>query len=180
VLTAVPFSSLLILDVRDDEIRKSLLRRLKRNGIDTARVDLRGREMLPDYFRAIGNVDVALDTFPYNGGTTTLDTLWMGVPVVALRGDRGIARGSYSILQSFGMPELIASDAEEYVEINCRLAASAEWRHRLRATLRDRLRASPLMDAPTFVSDLESAYRAAWIQWCASQSDDRPGEFQRE
>jgi predicted O-linked N-acetylglucosamine transferase (SPINDLY family) len=168
VLAAVPLASLVILDVRDKDIRKSLLRRLDRYRIDTARVVLREREMLPNYFRAIGNVDIALDTFPYNGATTTLDTLWMGVPVVALRGDRGIARGSYSILQSLAAPELIANSQDEYVDINCRLAVSPEWRNRLRVSLRDRLRASPLMDARRFVSDLESAYRAAWIRWCTS------------
>jgi predicted O-linked N-acetylglucosamine transferase (SPINDLY family) len=176
VLAAVSYASLMILDVRDKEVRKVLLRRLERYRIDPARVSLRGREAVPSYFQAIGNVDIALDTIPYNGGTTTLDTLWMGVPVVALRGDRGIARSSYSILQSLGAQELIASDAEEYVDINSRLAASRQWRHRLRASLRDRLRASPLMDAPRFVSDLEAAYRAAWVRYCAEapRSVSRP------
>jgi predicted O-linked N-acetylglucosamine transferase (SPINDLY family) len=166
LLTAVPKASLLILDVRDKEVRKMLLRRLDRYRIDPARVSLRGRESVPDYFSAIGNVDIALDTIPYNGGTTTLDTLWMGVPVVALYGDRGIARGSYSILKSLGAEELIASDEEAFVEINCRLAASSEWRNRLRATLRDRMRTSPLMNAPQFTADLESAYRTVWVEWC--------------
>ena len=166
VLATVPSASLLILDVRDKEVRKMLLRRLDRYRIDPERVILRGRESVPSYFAAIGNVDIALDTIPYNGGTTTLDTLWMGVPVVALIGDRGIARGSYSILKSLGTEELIARDADEYVEINLRLAASPEWRNRLRATLRDRMRRSPLMNAPQFTADLESAYRTAWVEWC--------------
>src|SRR4029079_4879891 len=114
VLATVPSASLLILDVRDKEVRKMLLRRLDRYRIDPERVILRGRESVPSYFAAIGNVDIALDTIPYNGGTTTLDTLWMGVPVVAVCGDRGIARGSYSILKSLGTEELIARDADEY------------------------------------------------------------------
>jgi predicted O-linked N-acetylglucosamine transferase (SPINDLY family) len=175
LLTAVPSASLVILDVRDKEVRKTLLRRLDRYGIDPARVTLRGRESVPTYFDAIGNADIALDTIPYNGGTTTLDTLWMGVPVVALRGDRGIARGTYSILQSLGARDLIANDADEYVEINCRLAASPEWRNRLRATLRDRMRASPLMNAPQFTADLESAYRTVWSEWCEKVNNAQVG-----
>jgi predicted O-linked N-acetylglucosamine transferase (SPINDLY family) len=155
-----------ILDVRDKEVHRMLLRRLDRYQIDPARVTLRGRVSVPEYFQAIGNVDIALDTIPYNGGTTTLDTLSMGVPVVAMYGDRGIARGTYSILQSLGAHDLIARDADEYIDINCRLARSPDWRNRLRATLRDRMRTSTLMDAAQFTADLESAYRRAWTEWC--------------
>jgi predicted O-linked N-acetylglucosamine transferase (SPINDLY family) len=175
VLAAVPAASLLILDVRDKDVRKMLLRRLDRYRIDPSRVTLRGRESVPDYFAAIGNVDIALDTIPYNGGTTTLDTLWMGVPVVGLCGDRGIARGSYSILQSLGAQDLIARDAHEYIDINCRLAESPEWRNRLRATLRDRMRSSPLMNAPQFTADLESAYRTVWAEWCEKVNKAQAG-----
>jgi predicted O-linked N-acetylglucosamine transferase (SPINDLY family) len=171
LLATVPAASLLILDVRDKEVRKTLLRRLDRYRIDPERVTLRGRESVPSYFQAIGNVDIALDTIPYNGGTTTMDTLWMGVPVVALCGDRGIARGSYSILQSLGAQDLIARDADEYVEINRRLAGSPEWRNHQRATLRYRMRTSPLMNAPQFTADLESAYRTVWSEWCATHGN---------
>jgi predicted O-linked N-acetylglucosamine transferase (SPINDLY family) len=166
LLATVPPASLVILDVRDKEVHRMLLRRLDRFQIDPARVTLRGRVSVPEYFQAIGNVDIALDTMPYNGGTTTLDTLSMGVPVVAMYGDRGIARGTYSILQSLGAQDLIARDADEYIDINCRLASSPDWRNRLRATLRDRMRASPLMDASQFTADLESAYRSVWVEWC--------------
>jgi predicted O-linked N-acetylglucosamine transferase (SPINDLY family) len=175
VLAAVPSASLVILDVRDREVRKSLLRRLERYRIDPARVTLRGRESVPNYFGAIGNVDIALDTIPYNGGTTTLDTLWMGVPVVGLCGDRGIARGSYSILQSLGAHDLIAHDTDEYVAINCRLASFPEWRNQLRATLRYRLRTSPLMNAPQFTADLESAYQTVWAEWCEKVTKSQAG-----
>jgi predicted O-linked N-acetylglucosamine transferase (SPINDLY family) len=119
--------------------------------------------------QAIGNVDIALDPFPYNGATTTLDTLWMGTPIVALEGDRGVARGSYSILRSLGMPELIASTADEFVEINVRLARDAKWRSGLRRSVRHRLLASPLMDAQRFTCDLEAGYRQMWRDWCAAQ-----------
>src|SRR4030095_2504221 len=101
-------------------------------------------------------------TIPHNGATTTLDALWMGVPVVALKGDRGTSRSTYSILQSLSMPELIAGSPADYVDLNVRIARGLEWRQALRATLRDRLTASPLMDAGTFVRDLEVHYRAIW------------------
>src|SRR5207248_1925018 len=97
VLDRIATSRLLILDVRTWGAKDDLLNRIGRRGIDSARISTRGREPIFDYFNAIGNVDIALDTWPYNGATTTLNTLWMGVPIVALHGRRGISRGSYSI-----------------------------------------------------------------------------------
>ena len=172
VLSRSPDSTLLVLDVRQPDIGKALLGRIERFGIDPARIDLRGRQSMVDYFAAIGSVDVALDTFPYNGATTTLDTLWMGTPVVALRGARGIARGCYSILATLGANELIARDEAAYVDINATLADDYELRQRLRRTLPQRLAASPLMDAVGFTTELESAYRNMWHAWCA---DPRTG-----
>ncbi|HLX27483.1 MAG TPA: hypothetical protein VKV24_03215, partial [Casimicrobiaceae bacterium] len=178
VLNEVPAASLVVLDVRDRHIGKTLVRRFERNGIDRARIVLQGRQSFSDYFQSIGNVDIALDTFPYNGATTTFDTVWMGVPVVALQGDRPIARGSYSILKSLDAPELIARSADEYVEINCRLANSPEWRSELRSSLRRRLAASALMDASAFVAALEARYREIWTDWCARQSGHPLSEFE--
>ena len=135
--------------------------------VDPERIVIRGRASILEYFTAIGNTDIALDTFPYNGATTTLDTLWMGVPVVALRGERGISRSSYSIMESLRMPELIAGSSEEYVRLNVALARNAGQRQELRSTLRRRLELSPLMDTAGFVRDLETAYRGMWRVWCA-------------
>ena len=151
------------------DARVKLLERIERNGVDRARIVTRGRQSIADYFSAIGSVDIALDTFPYNGATTTLDTLWMGTPIVALRGERAISRGCYSILKTLGADELIALDPDEYVDINVRLARDADWRTRLRDTLRPRLVASPLMDAKQFVADLEARYRQMWRAWCEQE-----------
>jgi len=169
VLDRIPESRLLILDVRTSNGRDELLYRIARRGIDSTRVLTRGRESIFDYFNAIGNVDIALDTWPYNGATTTLNTLWMGVPVVALRGRQGISRGSYSIMQALSMPELIADSRDAYVDINVGLARDVDWRQVLRKTLRERLSASTLMDAPRFVADLEPGYRQMWVEWCRKQ-----------
>ncbi len=170
VLSGVPGASLVVLDVRQPETGRALLERIERHGISRERVVLRGRESMADYFAAIGRVDVALDTFPYNGGTTTLDTLWMGVPIVALRGERGISRGCYSILKSLGADELIAYDPVDYVKLNVRLARDRPWRARLRETLRARLVGSPLMDSKQFVADLEARYRTMWRAFCTRAS----------
>ncbi len=122
---------------------------------------MRGRETIRDYFNAIGNVDVALDTFPYNGATTTLDALWMGVPVVGLSGDRGISRSSYSILRTLGAADLIAK-RKSYVGINMRLAGDREWRN----VLAEDASASPCGLAADgrrgFTRDLESRFREMW------------------
>jgi len=143
---------------------------LARFGIDPDRVTMRGRETIDDYYRAIANVDIALDTFPYNGATTTFDVLWMGVPIVALRGTRTLARSGCSILSTLGMPELVAASTDAYVELNVRLAHDDGWRATLRKTLRRRLEASPLMDAARFTTGLETAYRAMWRTWCGGQN----------
>jgi predicted O-linked N-acetylglucosamine transferase (SPINDLY family) len=169
VLAAVPDAGLRVLDVAEERLENALLDKLERRGVDRRRVATCARLDIASYFRAIAEADVALDTTPYNGATTTLDTLWMGTPVVALRGNRALARGSYSIMRSLGAAELIAGSEDEYVALNVRLARDARWRETLRSALRDRLVASPLMDAPRFVASLESAYRRMWRAWCRAR-----------
>lgn len=172
ILQAAPSTELVILDVPEKD-RPSLLDRFARHHMDVSRISVRERQSLEAYYRTIGDLDIALDTFPYNGATTTLDTLWMGTPVVALPGDRGISRGSYSILSSVPLPELIARTLDQYVEINLRLANDHAWRNNLRSSLRPSLAASPLMDAPRFVADLEASFRQMWRTWCESQASIR-------
>jgi predicted O-linked N-acetylglucosamine transferase (SPINDLY family) len=169
VLDRIPEARIEILDVREQHMRESMLDRLGQRGVASDRVTLRGREGIVDYYTAIAKTDIALDTFPHNGGTTTLDALWMGVPMVALEGARGISRSSYSILKSLQMPDLIATAPESYVAINTRLARDADWRKQLRSTLRGRLARSPLMDAAAFVAALEDGYRRMWHDWCISR-----------
>jgi protein O-GlcNAc transferase len=168
ILVQVPEAKLVVLGVPGGNTQVALRHRLVGRGIDPDRVEVRDRTGILEYFAAIASVDIALDTFPYNGATTTFDILWMGVPLVALYGDRGIARGGYSILQSLNLPELIAHNPAEYVDINVRVARDRVWRDGLRTTLRSRLAASPLMDGPLFVAELEAAYRQMWRAWCSS------------
>ena len=135
-------------------------------GIDPQRVRFLEKAPRQQYLAMYHEIDLCLDTFPYNGATTTLDTLWMGVPTIALRGERGISRSGYSIMQSLGASELIARDADEYVRLNVQLARDVTRRKELRSTLRRRLERSPLMDATAFVRDLEAGYRQMWRDWC--------------
>ena len=133
--------------------------RVEQRGIPADRIRLSPRLDIEQYFAAISDVDIALDTMPYNGATTTLDVLWMGVPLVAFVGDRAVARSATSILSTLGLAELVARTEAEYVDINARLARDVEWRSQVRATLRQRLLQSPLMDSAQFTRDLEARYR---------------------
>jgi predicted O-linked N-acetylglucosamine transferase (SPINDLY family) len=170
VLLQLPDARILLLDVRNSAVAGNVLERLSRRGIPSDRVEMRGRLPLDEYFKAMRDVDIALDTTPYSGATTALNTLWMGVPVVGLRGRHSLSRGCFSVLNTLGLPDLTAASPAQYVDVNVRLARDAERRHALRSTLRERLRTSPLMDAPAFVSSLEAGYRAMWDTWCASRA----------
>jgi predicted O-linked N-acetylglucosamine transferase (SPINDLY family) len=139
-------------------------------GVDPPRIDYVGRVPRAQYFKLFHRFDIFLDTFPYTGHTTTIDSLWMGVPVVTLAGQTAVSRGSFSILSEIGHPELTARSPEAYTRIATELAADVSRLRQLRSSLRDRLRASALMDAARFTSNLESVYRRIWKRWCADPS----------
>jgi predicted O-linked N-acetylglucosamine transferase (SPINDLY family) len=120
-----------------------------------------------EYLGVYRRIDVALDPFPYGGGTTTCDALWMGVPVVSLAGQTAVGRGGVSILSNLGLPELVAQDPEQYVRIAVELAHDLPRLSALRASLRERMQASPLMNAARFARNVEAAYRTMWQRWCA-------------
>ena len=114
-------------------------------------------------------VDITFDTFPYGGGTTTFDSLWMGVPVVSLAGPRRISRAGLSQLSNLGLADLAAFSEEDYVRIATSLAGDLPRLAELRAALRLRMESSVLMDAPRFARQIEAAYRAMWREWCAKE-----------
>ena len=167
VLHAVPGSRLLMITVPAGETQAALWARFEALGIARERVELLGRLPRGDYVAAFDRVDVALDPFPCNGGTTTCDALWMGLPVVALRGDSFLSRASLSVLSAAGCVEWAADDAAGYVGICKSLAADLPRLAATRAGLRARVAASPLTDAPAFARDVERAYREMWRAWCA-------------
>jgi predicted O-linked N-acetylglucosamine transferase (SPINDLY family) len=159
VLLSAPGSQLRMFAVPPGRATAALRQRFERRGIERRRVAFAPRQNIDDYFAAIAGVDVALDTFPYGGGTTSFDVLWTGVPLVALAGERPVSRSGISILSNLQLPELIAGTDDAYVETNLRLAADGQWRRALRESLRETMRRSPLMDAARFTRNFESGIR---------------------
>ena len=119
-----------------------------------------------DFLNLLQTLDVTLDPFPYGGGTTTMHSLWMGVPVVTLRGPSALARNSVGPLTEVGLQHLIASTPSAYVDIAKELASNLTELKTIRMGLRDRMRASPLMDQHAFTKNMERAYRAMWRAYC--------------
>ncbi len=153
----------------DAAVRAGLLAEFAALGGDPARVELSGSAPHFDFPAWYDRVDVALDPFPYSGGLTTLEALWMGVPVVTLGGgDRFCARHSVGHLTAAGLTELIAPTPDAYLDIAAGLAGDLPALAALRAGLRGRMAASPLCDGPRFARTLEAAYRDLWRRWCAT------------
>jgi len=141
---------------------------LKRTGIEAHRVEFvepRGRR---DYMELYHGLDIVLDPFPYNGHTTSLDALWMGVPVVSLAGGQTVSRAGWSQMSNLGLRELVAFAEDDYLGIAAQLAHDLPRLAELRRTLRTRMEVSPLMDAPGFTRNVETAYRTMWQRWCAN------------
>jgi predicted O-linked N-acetylglucosamine transferase (SPINDLY family) len=166
ILKRVPDSRLTLAGVPDGPARDGLFADLEGAGVAAARIDTLPYAALHDYLRSVGAVDIALDTTPYSGGTTTCDTLWMGVPVVALQGPRSISRSAASILSTVGLADWIASTPEDYVRLAAEFARAPARLAELRGSLRQKMRLSPIMDEAAFVRDLENAYRTMWRAWC--------------
>jgi protein O-GlcNAc transferase len=142
--------------------RQRVLARFSQHGIDPSRVEFSARLAHGDYLNLYNRIDLCLDSFPYNGHTTTLDALWMAVPTVTMPGLTPVSRGGLSILSNMQLHEFIAPDAEQFVRLAIERAQDRERLADLRPTLRDRMRRSPLMDAARFARDMETAYRQMW------------------
>ena len=164
ILERVP-TSILLLKYRSFEaqkIRALVLAAFAKHGVQPARIHFLGSDDYYTHLRAYHQVDIALDTFPHNGDTTTCDALWMGVPVVVNTGVNHVGLMGASRLCSVGLEDLVARDNDNYVDIACTLANDVPRLEKLRATLRETMKASPLMDAPRFTRNLEAAYEKMW------------------
>lgn len=168
ILRGVPGSHL-VLHALPGSQRDRMRADFGKRGIAGERLEFIGKLPLADYLRAYHRIDIGLDPFPYAGGTTTCDALWMGVPVVTLAGRSATARGGVSVLGNVGLPELIASSRSQYVEIAKALAGDLTKLGSTRLTMRTKMRNSALMDAAGFARDFEKAYRQIWRSWCLGQ-----------
>jgi predicted O-linked N-acetylglucosamine transferase (SPINDLY family) len=149
----------------DAGVREQLRQRLRSAGIDPQRVAMHGPQQRQAYLAAYGEVDIVLDSFPYPGGTTTCEALWMGVPTVTLAGERLIARQGASLLSAAGLADWVAATPAEYVDKALSFARDLPALAGLRARLRAQMLASPLCDAPRFARHFESALWAMWQRW---------------
>ena len=171
VLAATPGSRLRLkwMSLADAGVRTRLVAAFAAEGVKPERLILSGFSPHAQMLAESGEVDIALDPFPYGGGLTTCEALWMGVPVITLPGERPASRQSLSFLATIGLPELAAASADDFVALAAALAADPARRAGLRASLRARMAASPLCRGDLFTLTLESAYRAMWRRWCAGE-----------
>jgi protein O-GlcNAc transferase len=168
ILVRIPEARLIVKSPSDEPI--VLWRRLwppfQAAGIRPDRVELFGHQSYLDYLDLFNRVDLSLDTFPFNGSVTTLESLWMGVPVVTLAGDIFMSRMGLSILGRLGLEIFSATSREEYVAKACAFASQLDSLGQIRKALRGRMLNSPLCDPGRWGREMEQALRTMWRQWC--------------
>lgn len=135
-------------------------------GIDPARIEVRPFLPLEAFLREFADIDIALDPFPYGGGTTTLHTLWMGVPIVALEGDSELGRATPATLRGVGLERLVATTPEAYASIAALASDDRDYLRTARSSLRDRIRASAAMDYDGLARNVDGAFASMWSGWC--------------
>jgi protein O-GlcNAc transferase len=170
ILAAVPGSTLILKGetLKFPQVRERFERGFSAAGIEPKRLEVRTRSSHEELLAEYADVDVALDPFPYNGGASTCDAMWMGVPVVARLGTSMISRQSAMMLQTVGMKELVARGDDEYVDIAASIALDLPRLHSLRRELRPAMAASPLCDAEGFADALMQRLRRVWHEWCGT------------
>lgn len=169
LLNRVP-DSRLVLNTKamgDPGVASLFRRRFAARGVPPERLILTFTTPQPETWKAYNLIDIALDPFPHNAGTTTFEASWMGVPVVSLRERPPLGRFGDSILGALGLEDLVADSVEGYVEIAAALATDRARLAALRAGLRARMRASALCDEAAFAGAVETAFRGLWRRWCA-------------
>ena len=158
--------SRLILHSASGEHRRRISDFFEQRRISPQRIRFVERCPLDEYFARYGQIDIALDTFPFAGATTTCDALWMGVPVVSLAGDTAVGRAGASILSNLGLADWVAKSPDQYVSIATTLARDRVRLDELNRSIRQRMLGSPLMDAATFARDVEAGFRSMWHIYC--------------
>ena len=172
VLHALPESRLFLKakQLSEESLKQKTRTRFGAHGISEDRLILEGKSPRSDYLNAYGKVDFCLDPFPFTGGTTTAESLWMGVPVLTLQGNNLVGRQGVGLLMNAGLPDWIAKDEDDYVDKALAHAADLPKLAAHRAGLRAQVLASPVFDAPRFARHLEEALRGMWRQWTESKT----------
>jgi protein O-GlcNAc transferase len=153
----------------DPVLRSEAIGQLAAHGVGEDRLIVEGFTSREDLLTAYNRVDIGLDPYPYTGCTTTVEAVWMGVPVVTLRGKRSVARASEAILTVVGRPDLVAGDADSYVSIVKSLAADRVALAEMHGKIRAMMEASPICDCRRFARDTVRLYRKMWRTWCAGR-----------
>jgi predicted O-linked N-acetylglucosamine transferase (SPINDLY family) len=168
ILREVPGSRLVLNNrpFQERACRTLFTKRFAAHGIDPARLELIYSSPQPEAWAAYANIDIALDPFPHNAGTTTIEALWQGVPVVSLAARPSVGRFGASILHAIDADEWVAHDEDAYVTCAVQLASDLDALAQTRAGLRERVAASPLRDADDLARHIERAYRVLWQEWC--------------
>jgi protein O-GlcNAc transferase len=165
ILQSVP-DSRLILHAKPGQHLQNVREQFARWGVSPDRLEFLGRQDWPQYIETYSRIDIALDPLPYNGGVTTCDALWMGVPIVTLSGRTAVGRVGRSFLSNVGFPQWIAQTPQQYLKLAVELAGDFGLLQELRPELRSRLRGSPLMNPVQLTRDIESAFRQTWQNYC--------------
>ena len=168
ILAAVADARLVLLAPRSDSVHERLRREFSRRNVSGDRIEFVGRSAMQQYLDRYNQIDIALDPIPFNGHTTTCDAAWMGVPTVCLAGEAYAYRYGGSVMRQCGLAELVVEDEGAYVAAAIGLARDLSRLSEIRASLRERIAGSVIMDGAGFVRGLEAAYRAMWRRWCAS------------
>jgi predicted O-linked N-acetylglucosamine transferase (SPINDLY family) len=153
----------------DEEMRRRYYAEFARHGVAAERIRMFGRIAPEAHWKLFQQMDIALDTYPFSGCITTLDALWMGVPVVSLAGPAFASRQSFTILARIGFEKFVASSGEQYVAKAAALAANTEALHTLRMTMRQRLQNSSVFDVKQFGREIAQAFRGMWRDYCREQ-----------
>lgn len=165
ILAAVPSSQIMLGNIDGEDMRRRFIDAFTAGGIGVERLLFQPRLPMHDYLGLHHQIDLALDSFPYNGGTTTFHSLWMGVPVVSLAGERTISRCGVAVLHQAGLPELVVNTEDEYVKRAVELAGDLPQLSQLRKNLRKRLEESSVADPASLTRALEEAFQNMWHQW---------------
>lgn len=180
LLRSIPTARMLMATVPEGEIRERLKQRFTVNGVASDRITFCGKLPKNEFLQLFQQVDISLDPFPINGATTTCESLWQGVPVLTLIGNRFLTRAGLSILSAAKLSEFAAATEADYLNTATELANNLPRLAGIRAGMREHLLASPLLDVKRFTQNLENLYRQAWATWCnvgeiAASGDENVG-----